>query len=1370
DKGKDALGLYWWRLTTSLGRHQQHRQHFVDAGQPAGVNLADVQRCGLEELLEQNFVLAHLSGCYAHPERLQGIAYSPMAQHIVRAGWLLDPVGLELGQLAHPGDGLRHRPALVGVLPRPNVKAEPQPLSPASLVVSSTYAAEYSAGQMAFVEIDSIRVDPLSGTLYLLLLLPLQLVLTANPSFPRLRGTRINISKTGNPSDQAVPTVSASAFRIVVDGNDRIRTSADRSSTPPAAELLDVVWAAASEAKLSSPLQPALKQRRQTAGPAGPTGACAAAFSRGRIARSRPDSQPRRIVLKAVVAAAVAGAKKPAVGAVLARLLVAVDEADVAVPLLHGDGRLQQAGPGAEAEAQAKADRKSARSWRFSRSGQRRQRASIGHDWLQLLGRLDIDASRLFQFIAIGISFIVNAASIVFGALLIVTASTATTSGRRNKFGVSSLTHVLAVQAFDFSTITIAVVSPSDQAATESSGVAAAADCGYDSSAKGAHDDAVDNWIGAGVQGHQEHANQLRGRVVHVLHQVQVPEQMPVITTADLVSSVAARRRKRLAAAAERRLPRPLRRQTIPTYRQTTPVDEAEPGEAVHLEYAFPDGIGDLAAAQVAARVELYGEHVNNVYEERAGGCRSPAERLVPDRAEHGPVAIDGNQQQVLDAGEHRVPVEQLAVQHVTEHKAEAAAVRGILIWLQDDHQSEGAHEQRRRASVATTNEFPARPRVAMTTWVQRRPAAHQAAAAAAAASAALSVAVALPRPPAVVVDKSLISADTSDFDSSGMVSRGARTGGSGRGLSFSGAANLKQSISKWKTVTRERRHVHDIPHKSIQLEDEKACPVSPLLAIDDHNGRTRLFGRDLIDNGVTPDQKALNKRLLVYFVRISTPDSDLHSNELDTDFIMDLIAQGADLNAKDRYGQTVLHEVAANWSPSVMDLMIECGGNPNAADYLGWTPLHVAAASNYPEMCRVLVRRRADKEAKSSNDQTPLFFAAKTDSARSLRALIKLGCKMEVRDKRNRTPLFAASELDRSATSAVLLEHGADAFSQDSSGQIAFVPLLQKMPPLAKAALEQLYETFRIERVQRLDLFRLDPIIIRDSSKGEEPKEGSISPTQLDELPYVSAVLLQLATIILWTVFAVMKEWTQRYEYQLPEEWYRILILVLAILLTLYNIGDEIHEYLQSKKRHERWKKWRLEQIDEDRKHCHAKHSEELDYWLGERAIVVKSNVSYFSDFWNYLDWMCYLLLVASIVSHFVDVGYPGGEGNLIVARWHVRIMAANIVLLWVRLLKYAKPFEFFGPFIVMLGMIAGDLLKFFLLYLEFLIPFACVFWTILGGEKNNLKEADVLQSGTLKNYTAHNFTKVTVKNFGKVNELLFSVFRITLVDDYDY
>ncbi|PAA68136.1 hypothetical protein BOX15_Mlig002827g1, partial [Macrostomum lignano] len=34
----------------------------------------------------------------------------------------------------------------------------------------------------------------------------------------------------------------------------------------------------------------------------------------------------------------------------------------------------------------------------------------------------------------------------------------------------------------------------------------------------------------------------------------------------------------------------------------------------------------------------------------------------------------------------------------------------------------------------------------------------------------------------------------------------------------------------------------------------------------------------------------------------------------------------------------------------------------------------------------------------------------------------------------------------------------------------------------------------------------------------------------------------------------------------------------------------------------------------------------------------------------------------------------------------------------------------------------------------------------------------------------TAHNFTKVTVKNFGKVNELLFSVFRITLVDDYDY
>jgi hypothetical protein len=45
----------------------------------------------------------------------QSVANFLVAQHVVRRGWLLDPVKLELRQLFHPGDGLIDAPLLVGV-------------------------------------------------------------------------------------------------------------------------------------------------------------------------------------------------------------------------------------------------------------------------------------------------------------------------------------------------------------------------------------------------------------------------------------------------------------------------------------------------------------------------------------------------------------------------------------------------------------------------------------------------------------------------------------------------------------------------------------------------------------------------------------------------------------------------------------------------------------------------------------------------------------------------------------------------------------------------------------------------------------------------------------------------------------------------------------------------------------------------------------------------------------------------------------------------------------------------------------------------------------------------------------------------------
>src|SRR3546814_3592651 len=53
--------------------HQQHREHFVDAAQPARVELDHVDRAFGHELFEHDAVLAHLARSEEHTSELQSL-------------------------------------------------------------------------------------------------------------------------------------------------------------------------------------------------------------------------------------------------------------------------------------------------------------------------------------------------------------------------------------------------------------------------------------------------------------------------------------------------------------------------------------------------------------------------------------------------------------------------------------------------------------------------------------------------------------------------------------------------------------------------------------------------------------------------------------------------------------------------------------------------------------------------------------------------------------------------------------------------------------------------------------------------------------------------------------------------------------------------------------------------------------------------------------------------------------------------------------------------------------------------------------------------------------------------------------------------
>ncbi len=94
-------------------RQQQDRKYLVHAANTTGIDLADAERVRLQELLEEHAVLHHLAR--GDLDRRDCLGDGGMPEHVVRTGRLFDPPRVDIRQITHPVDGLRHVPRLIGV-------------------------------------------------------------------------------------------------------------------------------------------------------------------------------------------------------------------------------------------------------------------------------------------------------------------------------------------------------------------------------------------------------------------------------------------------------------------------------------------------------------------------------------------------------------------------------------------------------------------------------------------------------------------------------------------------------------------------------------------------------------------------------------------------------------------------------------------------------------------------------------------------------------------------------------------------------------------------------------------------------------------------------------------------------------------------------------------------------------------------------------------------------------------------------------------------------------------------------------------------------------------------------------------------------
>ena len=111
-------------------------------------------------------------------------------------------------------------------------------------------------------------------------------------------------------------------------------------------------------------------------------------------------------------------------------------------------------------------------------------------------------------------------------------------------------------------------------------------------------------------------------------------------------------------------------------------------------------------------------------------------------------------------------------------------------------------------------------------------------------------------------------------------------------------------------------------------------------------------------------------------------------SNGKRTADVEQMLANGADVNSKDKSGMTPLHIACFFGHIGTVQVLIRYGADVNAVDDKGETPLHLAAEGGWPEVIQLLLDEGADTKAKTNEGHTPLDVVEQRQSLGIVRAI----------------------------------------------------------------------------------------------------------------------------------------------------------------------------------------------------------------------------------------------------------------------------------------------------------------------------------------------------------------------------------------------